>query len=115
MPIEIIHGRASCRLTHAFAISPNTHVCVCVCAAFAVVKKSAAIVNMRHGLLDERRGNTIVKVADEILEGKLDEHFPLVCCTATPSTVCQPHPNHTCGVVMEHRSSSKLAQAHRQT
>ena len=55
---------------------------MCVCAAFAVVKKSAAIVNMLHGLLDERRGNTIVKVADEILEGKLDEHFPLVCCSS---------------------------------
>eukprot|EP01116_Phalansterium_solitarium_P011538 TRINITY_DN27262_c0_g1_i1.p1 TRINITY_DN27262_c0_g1~~TRINITY_DN27262_c0_g1_i1.p1 ORF type:complete len:509 (+),score=178.53 TRINITY_DN27262_c0_g1_i1:38-1564(+) len=43
----------------------------------ATLKKAAAIVNMTYGL-DPKVGNTIIQVADEILAGKLDDHFPLV-------------------------------------
>ena len=46
--------------------------------AFAILKKAAAIANNRLGKLDERRKNLISDVCDEILEGKLNEHFPLV-------------------------------------
>jgi fumarate hydratase class II len=45
--------------------------------AMAILKKAAAVVNMTYGL-DPTIGNTIIKVADEIIEGKLDDHFPLV-------------------------------------
>lgn len=45
--------------------------------AFAVLKKSAAIANNRLGKLDDRRAGLISQVCDEILEGKLDGHFPL--------------------------------------
>lgn len=53
MPIEVIH-------------------------AFAYVKKAAAIINTELGLLDEKTCVVICSVCDEILEGKLDDHFPLV-------------------------------------
>ena len=46
--------------------------------AFAILKKAAAMANNRLGKLDERRKNLISDVCDEILEGKLNEHFPLV-------------------------------------
>ena len=46
--------------------------------AFAILKKAAAIANNRLGKLDERRKTLISGVCDEILEGKLNEHFPLV-------------------------------------
>ena len=46
--------------------------------AFAILKKAAAIANNRLGKLDERRKNLISDVCEEILEGKLNEHFPLV-------------------------------------
>ena len=46
--------------------------------AFAILKKAAAIANNRLGQLDERRKTLISGVCDEILEGKLNEHFPLV-------------------------------------
>lgn len=46
--------------------------------AFAILKKAAAKTNYELGLLDEKIAKTIGEVADEILEGKLDEHFPLV-------------------------------------
>ena len=48
-----------------------------VIRAFAVLKKSAAIANNRLGKLDDRRAGLISQVCDEILEGKLDGHFPL--------------------------------------
>lgn len=46
--------------------------------AFAILKKAAAMANNRLGKLDERRKNLISDVCEEILEGKLNEHFPLV-------------------------------------
>jgi len=46
--------------------------------AFAILKKAAAITNNKLGLIDDKRTGIISQVADEILEGKLDEHFPLV-------------------------------------
>ena len=46
--------------------------------AFAYVKKAAAIVNSEFGCLDEEKAKYISLVADEILSGSLDEHFPLV-------------------------------------
>ena len=46
--------------------------------AFAILKKAAAMANNRLGKLDERRKTLIADVCDEILEGKFNEHFPLV-------------------------------------
>jgi fumarate hydratase class II len=46
--------------------------------ALAIVKSAAAESNLELGLLDTRRARTIIKVADEIIAGKLDDHFPLV-------------------------------------
>jgi fumarate hydratase class II len=46
--------------------------------AMAIVKKASAITNFKLGVLAEDKKNLIVKVCDEIIEGKLDEHFPLV-------------------------------------
>ncbi|MDD6255718.1 MAG: class II fumarate hydratase [Eubacteriales bacterium] len=48
-----------------------------VIRAFAILKKSAAEANVRLGMLDEERGRIIKDVCDEILEGRLDENFPL--------------------------------------
>lgn len=46
--------------------------------AFAQIKKAAAIVNKNSGKLTDQKRMAIVAVCNEILEGKLDEHFPLV-------------------------------------
>jgi fumarate hydratase class II len=46
--------------------------------AFGVQKKAAARVNLALGDLDPRVGEAIVKAAEEIWEGKLSDHFPLV-------------------------------------
>ena len=46
--------------------------------AFGVLKKAAAQTNLELGTLDERVAGLICRAADEVIEGKLDEHFPLV-------------------------------------
>jgi fumarate hydratase class II len=53
MPIEIIH-------------------------AFGLLKKAAALANFDLGVLAQEKRDLIVQVCDEIIEGQLDEHFPLV-------------------------------------
>jgi len=49
-----------------------------VVMAQVMVKKAAALTNMALGALDRKKGDAIVKAADEALAGKLDAHFPLV-------------------------------------
>jgi len=46
--------------------------------ALGIVKRAAAETNMALGGLDKALGDTIVKAAQEVIDGKLDEHFPLV-------------------------------------
>ncbi|MCD6223708.1 MAG: class II fumarate hydratase [Deltaproteobacteria bacterium] len=46
--------------------------------ALGILKKACALANMELGALDKEKGNLIAKAADEVIEGKLDEHFPLV-------------------------------------
>ncbi|HEY2494553.1 MAG TPA: class II fumarate hydratase [Paenibacillus sp.] len=45
---------------------------------FAILKKSAALTNAKLGKLDATKADAIVAAANEIIEGALDEHFPLV-------------------------------------
>jgi fumarate hydratase class II len=46
--------------------------------AFGALKKAAALANMKLGVLDAKLGDAIVKAADEVIAGKMDEEFPLV-------------------------------------
>jgi fumarate hydratase class II len=48
-----------------------------VVRALALLKKAAAMENADRGLLDRRLADVIVAAADEILSGRLDDHFPL--------------------------------------
>ena len=46
--------------------------------AFGILKKGAAIANCNLGKLDEEKKNFICQAADEVIDGTLMEHFPLV-------------------------------------
>lgn len=46
--------------------------------ALGILKKAAALTNKELGTLPAEKADLIVKAADEVIEGKLDEHFPLV-------------------------------------
>lgn len=45
--------------------------------ALGIIKHSAAHVNMKLGLINETIGNAIVQASSEVMDGKLNEHFPL--------------------------------------
>ena len=49
-----------------------------VVRALGIVKRACAETNMALGGLDKKIGETIVAAAQEVIDGKLDEHFPLV-------------------------------------
>ena len=49
-----------------------------VIRALGVVKRAAAEANMELGKLDPKIGAAIVAAAQEVIDGKLDDHFPLV-------------------------------------
>ncbi len=46
--------------------------------AFGILKKAAAIANYNLGKLDKEKRDTIVKACDEVIDGRLNDHFPLV-------------------------------------
>ena len=48
-----------------------------VIKAFGILKKAAAKSNIAFGL-DEKKADAIMKAADEVIQGKLHDHFPLV-------------------------------------
>src|SRR5436190_1846654 len=49
-----------------------------IIGAFAYLKKAAALTNLDAGIMSKETSDLISKVCDEILEGKLDDQFPLV-------------------------------------
>lgn len=46
--------------------------------ALGILKKAAAMTNQELGTLPKEKAELIIKAADEVIEGKLDAHFPLV-------------------------------------
>ena len=46
--------------------------------AFGIVKKAAALTNMDIGALDKTVGEAVAAAADEVIDGRLHDHFPLV-------------------------------------
>src|ERR1700685_2516856 len=45
--------------------------------AFGILKKAAALVNEDLGKLPKEKSKLLVQAADEVIQGKLDDHFPL--------------------------------------
>src|SRR3981189_274914 len=61
--------------------------------ALGIVKLAAAETNRELGLLDRRRAGAIARAAREVIDGKLDDHFPLVVWQtgSGPQTNLTPH------------------------
>lgn len=69
-------GAQTERSLHHFAIGQDL-MPIEVIHALALLKKAAAITNQELGLLAEDKAKLIITAADEIISGKLDDHFPL--------------------------------------
>ncbi|MBB2156116.1 class II fumarate hydratase [Gluconacetobacter diazotrophicus] len=48
-----------------------------LCRAYGLVKKAAALVNLADGRLPDWKAAAIIQAAEEVVDGKLDDHFPL--------------------------------------
>ena len=77
VPYDKYWGAQTERSRNNFKIG-NEKMPIEVIHAFAYVKQAAAKVNYDLGDLSQVKKNAIVKICGEILEGTLDEHFPLV-------------------------------------
>jgi fumarate hydratase class II len=76
VPADRYWGAQTQRSLHHFSIGDD-RMPVEVVRAFGVLKKACALVNAELGKLPAEKAELIVKTADEVIEGKLDDHFPL--------------------------------------
>ena len=79
VPIDACYGAQTQRSVDNFKIARDINrMPKEIIRAFACLKKAAAITNFEAGVLPKEKCDLIAQVCDEILEGKLDEYFPLV-------------------------------------
>jgi fumarate hydratase class II len=76
VPADRYWGAQTQRSLHYFRIGDD-RMPIAVVHGLARLKKAAALVNRELGLLDARRAELIGRAADEVIDGKLDAHFPL--------------------------------------
>ncbi|XP_041491173.1 fumarate hydratase, mitochondrial, partial [Microtus oregoni] len=78
VPTDKYYGAQTVRSTMNFKIGGATErMPIPVIKAFGILKRAAAEVNQDYGL-DPKIASAIMKAADEVAEGKLNDHFPLV-------------------------------------
>ena len=79
VPADALYGAQTQRSVENFKIAQDINKMPKeIIKAFAYLKKAAALTNLEAGALSKEKSDLIGKVCDEILEGKLDEYFPLV-------------------------------------
>ncbi|HKX41305.1 MAG TPA: class II fumarate hydratase [Burkholderiaceae bacterium] len=76
VPADALWGAQTQRSLHHFAISTERMPRELI-LALAQVKRAAAVVNRALGTLDAKKADAIVKAADEVLEGRHADQFPL--------------------------------------
>ncbi len=80
--------------------------------ALAMVKKAAALTNLELGLIDARLANAIAAAADEVIEGRLDTHFPLVVWQTGSGTQSNMNVNEVIGNRASEMLGGKLGAKH---
>ena len=78
VPLESYWGAQTQRSINNFKIGPKSSMPLEIIYGFAILKKAAAYANCELKVLTLNKRNTISQVCDEIIDGKLDDHFPLV-------------------------------------
>src|SRR5919204_2307494 len=78
VPADRYWGAQTQRSLHHFSIGgPAERMPIEVIRAFGILKKACALVNEELGKLSHEKTELIVRAADEVVEGSLDDHFPL--------------------------------------
>jgi fumarate hydratase, class II len=78
VPADKYWGAQTQRSVMNFKIGDPGSMPVPIIRAFGILKKAAALTNFELGVLPKEKCDIICKVCDEIIEGKLDDNFPLV-------------------------------------
>lgn len=79
VPAHVYWGAQTQRSIENFKIARDINrMPIEIIRAFAFLKKAAALTNLDAGVLPKEKSDLIARVCDEILEGKLDDQFPLV-------------------------------------
>ncbi|WP_166966260.1 class II fumarate hydratase [Yeosuana marina] len=78
VPADKLWGAQTERSRNNFKIGPKASMPLEIIYGFAYLKKAAAFTNCELGVLPIEKRDLIAQVCDEILEGKLDDQFPLV-------------------------------------
>jgi len=79
VPADALYGAQTQRSIENFRIAQDINKMPKeIIRAFAILKKAAAITNFDAGVLSKEKSDLIGKACDEILEGKLEDAFPLV-------------------------------------
>ena len=76
VPADRYYGAQTARSLIHFAIGKDTMPPELI-GAFGILKKACALVNQDLGKLSREKARLIVEAADEVISGKLNEHFPL--------------------------------------
>ncbi len=76
VPADRYWGAQTQRSLHHFSIGED-RMSVEVIRAFGILKKACALVNLELDKLPKEKAGLIVAAADEVIEGTLDDHFPL--------------------------------------
>lgn len=78
VPKDVYWGAQTERSRSNFKIGASASMPLEIVYGFAFLKKAAAYTNHKLGVLEESKRDLIGEVCDEILEGKLEDQFPLV-------------------------------------
>ena len=105
VPADKLWGAQTQRSKQNFKIG-GEKMPIGVIRAFAHLKKSAAIASHAHGALSEAKMKAISAAADEVVSGKLDDHFPLVVWQTGSGTQSNMNMNE----VLAHRGNQLLEE-----
>ena len=89
VPVDRYWGAQTERSRRNFRIG-DERMPLPIVRALGIVKRASADVNHRLGSLDARRAKAIARAAQEVIDGKLDDHFPLVVwqtCSGTQTNM----------------------------
>ena len=78
IPSDKYWGAQTQRSIQNFPIGPSASMPIEVIHAFGYLKKAAALTNSELGVLDPQKAKLIARACEDIIQGKLDDHFPLV-------------------------------------
>ena len=109
VPSSAYYGAQSARSLTNFDIGLETFPREFI-RAFGILKKAAAIVNAKAGILDEVKKDLICQAADDVISGDLDEHFPLSVWQTGSGTQTNMNVNEVISIVPLILLVARLAQ-----